>query len=188
MCSSDLCKEFFPDKVLIFTEGCVELTTTQTTMAAKANSGVAGQIEASSAPWEFGECYAHDIMGNINQGLSHYIDWNLLLDEGGGPNHVGNYCSAPIICDTEQQKLIYQPSYCFIGHLSKYVPVGSKRIAHSKYTSDLEINTFVTPQGEKVVVVLNETESKLPLKIKDVVTNVIGETCIMPKSITTFIY
>ena len=183
-----LCKELFPDKELIFTEGCVEITTTATTMAAKASEGANGEIKATKAPWEFGECYAHDIMGNINNGLSHYIDWNLLLDEVGGPNHVNNFCSAPIICDTVNQELLYQPSYCFIGHLSKYVPVGSKRVAHSKYTSDLQVNTFITPEGKTVIVVLNETDKEMELKIKDVVTNQLADTTIGPKTITTFIY
>ena len=183
-----LCKEFFPDKELIFTEGCVELTTTATTMAQKANENGEGKIEATKAPWEIGECYAHDIMGNINNGLSCYIDWNLLLDEVGGPNHVDNFCSAPIICDTVNNRLIYQPSYCFIGHLSKYVPVGSKRIAHSKYTSDLVVNTFLTPEETVIVVVLNETNRQIELNIKDVKKNQLANTVIGPKTVTTFIY
>ncbi|ONI40384.1 hypothetical protein AN639_00960 [Candidatus Epulonipiscium fishelsonii] len=183
-----LCREFFPSKELIFAEGCVELTTTATTMAMKANSASNGKCTAIEGPWEFGECYAHDIMGNINHGLNQYIDWNLLLDETGGPNHVSNFCSAPIMCDTINQKLIYQPPYYFIGHLSKYVPAGSKRIAHSKYTSDLTINTFLTPKDEVVVVVLNTTENEIPLNVKDVVTDSIFATNIKAKSITTFIY
>ncbi|OON91071.1 MAG: hypothetical protein ATN32_02675 [Candidatus Epulonipiscium fishelsonii] len=183
-----LCKEFFPDKELIFTEGCVELTTTATSMALKANNASGGKCVATEGPWEFGECYAHDIMGNINNGLNQYIDWNLLLDETGGPNHVNNFCSAPLMCDTINQKLIYQPSYYFIAHLSKYIPVGSRRIAHSKYTADLTINTFLTPKDEVVVVVLNTTENKIPLNIKDVVSDSIVETNIKAKSINTFIY
>lgn len=182
-----LCKELFPDKELIFTEGCVELTTTVTTMAAKANEA-GGEIVATEAPWEFGECYAHDIMGNLNNGMSHYIDWNLLLDEQGGPNHVNNFCSAPIMCDTINQKLIYQPSYCFIGHMSKYIPIGSKRIAHSKYTSDLEVVTFITPDHKTIIVVMNQNDKEIELNIKDVVSNRITKAMINPKTITTFIY
>ena len=40
--------------------------------------------------------YAHDIIGNLNEGMSVFLDWNLVLDELGGPNHVKNFCDAPI--------------------------------------------------------------------------------------------
>ena len=36
--------------------------------------------------------YAHDMLGNLSAGVNGILDWNLLLDEEGGPNHVGNYC------------------------------------------------------------------------------------------------
>lgn len=178
-----LCKEFFPDKELIFTEGCVELS-----MNAPTNSGGNELVEVSNSPWEFGEKYAHDLIGNFNNGLSSYIDWNLLLDTQGGPNHVGNYCSAPIICDAVNQKIIFQPSYYFIGHLSKFVPVGSKRIAHSSFTNKLESVAFITPQQQVVVVVLNPSEKEIPIVLKDVVNEQIASLTISKQSITTLLY
>lgn len=47
------------------------------------------------------EMYAHDILGNFNAGMNAYLDWNIYLDEQGGPNHVKNYCDAPVMCDTK---------------------------------------------------------------------------------------
>lgn len=44
--------------------------------------------------------YAHDIIGNLNEGMSVFLDWNLVLDELGGPNHVKNFCDAPYLFDT----------------------------------------------------------------------------------------
>ncbi|CDF57108.1 O-Glycosyl hydrolase family 30 [Thermobrachium celere DSM 8682] len=38
----------------------------------------------------------------------------------GGPNHVGNYCDAPIIVDTENDRVYYQSSYYYIGHFSRF--------------------------------------------------------------------
>ena len=36
--------------------------------------------------------YAHDIMGVLNAGGSGWLDWNLILNTTGGPNHVDNVC------------------------------------------------------------------------------------------------
>jgi glucosylceramidase len=178
-----LCKEFFPDKELIFTEGCVELS-----KDAPTNSGGNELVEVSNSPWEFGEKYAHDLIGNFNNGLASYIDWNLLLDTQGGPNHVGNYCSAPIICDAVNQEIIFQPSYYFIGHFSKFVPAGSKRIAHSSFTNKLESVAFITPQQQVVVVILNSSEKDIPIVLKDVASQEVASLVIRKQSITTLLY
>ncbi len=44
----------------------------------------------------------HEIMGDLNAGMCAFYDWNLLLDEQGGPNHVGNFCHAPFLYDTKE--------------------------------------------------------------------------------------
>ena len=184
----ELCREQFPDKDLLFTEGCVELTTAETSMAVKAAESGGKLDSVSKAPWEFGECYAHDMMGNFNHGMTAFLDWNLLLDTQGGPNHVNNFCSAPIICDAKNNEFYLQPSYCFIAHMSRYIPVGSKRIAHSSYTSDLEVSTFLTPEQKTVVVVLNKNEKDIPFCLKDEVSNSIADFVSPAKSISTLIY
>ena len=184
----ELCREQFPDKDLLFTEGCVELTTAETSMAVKAAESGGKLVSVSKAPWEFGECYAHDMMGNFNHGMTAFLDWNLLLDTQGGPNHVNNFCSAPIMCDAKNNECYLQPSYCFIAHMSRYIPVGSKRIAHSSYTSDLEVSTFLTPEQKTVVVVLNKNEKDIPFCLKDEVSNSIADFVSPAKSISTLIY
>ena len=102
--------------------------------------------------------YMHDILGNINSGMNAYIDWNLLLNEQGGPNHVGNYCDAPIMYDREDKKLDFKLSYHYIGHLSRYILPGAQRILVSKYTDVLETAGFVNPNRERVLVLLNRSE------------------------------
>jgi glucosylceramidase len=39
------------------------------------------------------------MINDLNRWTVGWIDWNLLLDEQGGPNHVGNFCSAPFLAD-----------------------------------------------------------------------------------------
>ncbi|WP_256761665.1 glycoside hydrolase family 30 beta sandwich domain-containing protein [Cohnella sp. WQ 127256] len=138
----------FPDKQLVFTEGCHE-----------------GGVQLGS--WKSGERYAHDIIGNLNNWMSGWTDWNIVLDEQGGPNHVGNYCDAPIIADTQSDTLTFQSSYYYIGHFSKYIRPGAVRIASSKYTDKLETIAFKNVDGTIVVVVLNRTDEDLPYTLRN---------------------
>ncbi|MCU1806406.1 hypothetical protein [Cytobacillus firmus] len=51
----------------------------------------------------------------MNNHLEAWIDWNLVLNEEGGPNHVWNYCDAPVIVDTKKDEVHYNSSYYYIG-------------------------------------------------------------------------
>lgn len=101
--------------------------------------------------------YAHDIIGNLNAGMNGYIDWNLLLDEEGGSNHVGNFCEVPIMYDLEKDDIDVKLSFYYIGHFSKFVEVGAKRILVSRYTDKIESVGFLNPDGKRVLVILNKT-------------------------------
>lgn len=85
------------------------------------------------------------MIGDFNNGMSGFLDWNVLLDERGGMNHVDNFCGAPLIYDHNEKKLLRQSSYCFIRHMSAYVPAGSRVVAHSCYRGDISVATFLTP-------------------------------------------
>jgi glucosylceramidase len=143
-----LTNESFPDKELIFTEGCIE------------NGPRIGE-------WETGERYAHDLIGNLNHFMNGWVDWNLLLNEEGGPNHVGNFCDSPIIADTKKQTLTINSSYYYIAHFSKFIPPSSKRIGLSRFTQDLEVTAFLTPEDKIITVVLNQTENDIPFTLRE---------------------
>lgn len=148
--SVGLVKEVFPDQELYFTEGCVEY------------SRFADSNEVAKA-----EMYAHDMIGNFNAGMNGYMDWNLLLDEKGGPNHVNNYCAAPIMCNPKEDTVEKRLSYYYIGHFSKFVKRGAKRIAVSKYTDKLDVTAFLNPDGERVVVIMNKSDASMPVTIRE---------------------
>jgi hypothetical protein len=109
-----LVRETFPEKKLLFTEGTVD-------------SFKAEDIHN----WRLGEYYGRSMINDFNDGAVGWADWNVLLDERGGPNHVGNYCFAPVHADTKTGELIYTNSYYYIGHFSKFVRPGARRIASS---------------------------------------------------------
>jgi glucosylceramidase len=132
----------FPDKQLIFTEGCQE-----------------GGPHIGS--WDLGERYATSIINDLNRWTVAWIDWNLILNEQGGPNHVGNYCSAPIIVDTRSKDLLYQSSYYYIGHFSRFILPGDK-IINSKNTNDkIDVLSSINDQNIVNTVIQNKNESRV---------------------------
>ena len=137
----------FPDKKLLFTEGCVEKA-------------------VNMGKWENGERYGHDILGDLNHGAVGWVDWNLILDEQGGPNHVGNFCDAPVIADTRKNKVVYGNSYFYIGHFSRFIRPGARRVGVSRYTDKLEVAAFRNRDGSLAVVVLNRTEEALKYSLR----------------------
>ncbi len=161
--------ETFPDKKLIFTEGCVE-------------SFKLDKINE----WRLGERYGYSMLNDFNCGTIAWTDWNILLDDKGGPNHVGNFCFAPVHADTQAGKLYYTNSYYYIGHFSKFIPAGSKRIATSSNRDVLQSTAFVTPEGKISVVVLNTTDQKLPYRLW--VDGQAAEAVSLPHSIMTLVF
>lgn len=133
-----LTRDFFPGKILFHTEGC--------TGYSKFNPNDEVQN---------GEIYGHDIIGDLNAGANGYIDWNLVLDNRGGPNHKLNYCNSPIMINSNKTDYIKNLTYYYIGHFSKFIMQGAKKIAFSKYTSDIEVTSFKNPDNSIVIVLMN---------------------------------
>ena len=90
--------------------------------------------------WNWGERYGNSMINDFNSGAVGWTDWNILLDETGGPNHVQNFCYAPVHADTKTGQLIYMNSYYYIGHFSKFIKPGAKRIISSPSRSQLIYN------------------------------------------------
>lgn len=166
----------FPEKHLVFTEGCVELVN---------HSGHTSSNNGIGA-WKHGETYGRNIINDFNNYNEAWIDWNLVLNEEGGPNYVGNYCEAPIIINRKTDKVEYNWSYYYIGHFSRYIKPGAVRISCLNDTEKKVYSVaFKNPDGEIVVVVQNELNRRhrLTLAIDGMGIN----TELPPHSITTFI-
>ena len=143
-------KKMYPEKKIFFTEGCVEY------------SRFADSREIQKA-----EMYAHDMMGNLNAGIEAVFDWNLLLDEKGGPNHVGNFCAAPMMCNPKGGMPEKRLSYYYIGHFSRYIKRGARQVMSSRYTDRVETAAFLNPDGERVVVILNKTDAPVEITVRE---------------------
>ena len=160
--------KLYPNKKLVFTEGCYEY--------------YLGEAHLRSVA----ERYAHDIIGNFNNYCNAFCDWNLLLDEQGGPNHVQNYCHAPIMADVENDVLMINDAYYYIGHFSKYIEKGAVRIGSSKFSSNIETVSFRNPNGTIVSVVLNRTDTDIDFAFR--LCNNIVEDVAKAHSISTYIF
>jgi glucosylceramidase len=174
----DVFHGLFSDKLIIASEQC---------------TGKGKTIYAS------GEKYAHDIIGDLNNWANAWVDWNMVLDENGDPDHwkdeqhatgvleekiwVGE---APIVFDREKGSLDIRSSYYYMGHFSKFIRRGAKRIGYSVYDSTLEVCAFDNPDGSIVCVVLNRTdeEKKFALRFQERLADVQMKA----HSICTFVF
>ncbi|MGM0675766.1 MAG: glycoside hydrolase family 30 protein, partial [Spirochaetota bacterium] len=164
--------DLFPDTHLLFTEGCQE-----------------GGVHLGS--WKTGERYARNMIGDFNNWCEGYLDWNLVLDEMGGPNHVNNLCDAPIIADTRSGELHYNSSYYAIGHFSRYVAHRSRRVG-IEGTSALQSVAFENPDGSIALVMLNGTDEEASYDVSLAAEAVDEPTCargtLAPHAIATIVW
>lgn len=139
-----LVHDAYPDKALVFTEG------TEATFSAE-----------SVKEWRWGEVFGRSMIMDLNNWASGWVAWNVLLDERGGPNHLGNYCMAPIICNTKSGELTYMNSFYYLGHFSRFIRPGAKRIVCSSNADELLATAFLNENGTLAVVVMNQSDRDL---------------------------
>jgi glucosylceramidase len=140
--------ESYPDKYLLFTEGCAESFRPD-----------------GYQTWKNAERYGRSMINDFNNGTVGWTDWNILLDEKGGPNHVENFCFAPMHADTKTGELIYTPSYYYIGHFSKFIRPDAKRVSTVSSRSHLLSTSFINKDGNTVTVVMNQSDLEIKYKL-----------------------
>ena len=136
-----LVHDAFPEKHLIYTEGGLGPGTLDD--AVKSNQ------------WDNAEHLATSIIEDLNNWTEGWVFWNLLLDDTGGPCHVGCHGLAPIMYDSRKNELVYLNTYYVFGHFSRFIKPGAKRIAATSNNDDLLTTAFLNPDGKVAVVVLN---------------------------------
>lgn len=136
--------EAWPDKPLLLTEAAVEKFD-----------------PARYQHWPNAERYGSAMINDLNNGAVGWTDWNMLLDETGGPNHVGNLCFAPIHADTRTGELIYTPSYYYIGHFSKFIRPDARRVGAASSRSNLLATSFLNQDGTLATVVMNPSDKEI---------------------------
>jgi glucosylceramidase len=114
--------------------------------------------------WANGERYGSEILADLNAGSSGWVDWNMLLDSRGGPNHVGNYCFA-LLHASDDGQLIYTPSYAYMGHFTRYIKPKARRVSAAASRSTLDATAFRNADGSLAVVVMNRGEQPVHYRL-----------------------
>ena len=141
----DYIHEKYPNLHLVMTEGCVELLLDK-------------NKQKSIGDFSHAEKYIHQMINDFNHYCEGYIDWNLSLDSHGGPNHVGNYCEAPIMID-ENGEMKFMYSYYAIAHFAKFIEPGAYRISSSVNNDDIELVSYQNPCKNLIIVIFNKSNN-----------------------------
>ncbi|XP_050666978.1 lysosomal acid glucosylceramidase-like [Leptidea sinapis] len=127
--------------------------------------------------WRKGETYIVTILDNLVNHYVAWVDWNMAVDLQGGPNWAQNFGDSEIVVNSTSDEFYKQPMYYVLGHFSKFIPRGSKRIDVIRRTAvkvDVDENNiyssypdrkdvydhvaFLTPRETVVVVLANYEE------------------------------
>ncbi|XP_072389163.1 lysosomal acid glucosylceramidase-like [Diabrotica undecimpunctata] len=160
----------YPDKFIIITEAC--------------NGYILQQVFLGE--WEGAERYAGDIIENINNWASGWIDWNMALDMEGGPTFIKNYVDAPIIVNSAENEFYKQPSYYALSHVSKFAPKGTVRLQVTTDISGVGVTALMRPDGSVAVIILNTNFEEVETTIRDTAGDI--SLKLTPKSITSVVY
>jgi glucosylceramidase len=138
--------EAYPDKKLIFTEGC--------------NEGYDLERLENEDP-RLAERYGKAMINDFNNGTVAWTDWNILLDETGGPNHVGNFCFSPVHGNTKTNVLTFTNTFYYIGHFSKFIRPGAKRISSVSSSNSILATAFKNEDNTIAIIAMNTTDTPL---------------------------
>ncbi|KAI6176108.1 Glucosylceramidase [Aphelenchoides bicaudatus] len=138
-----------PDKFFIATEAC---------------NGYSF-LEPGPKPgdWSNGMAYAIDILDDLQNWVTAWNEWNIAVDEQGGPTFAKNYVDASIIVNTTAKEFYKNPSFYVLGQFSKFIRPGSVRIDLNMANFDkkqLDAVAFRTPTNQFVVVLVNRNGEK----------------------------
>lgn len=115
--------------------------------------------------------YARNIIVSIDHWLRGWIDWNIVLDHNGGPNHVGNFCGAPIMIDTNTKQVYYTPIYYVLAQFSRTIRPGDKAVQTKQSLDNLNedaLHACATVNKDNLLSVqlLNTTKKPIEYSLK----------------------
>ena len=132
-------REKYPDKLLINSEMCC------------------GYSKYNEKEWlSAAEYYLRDIIGDMNAGVNAYLDWNILLDEYGGPTHSKNYVKSASI--RVNDAYIKTPIYYYLYHVSHFIS-NECIIIDNKNNTNLKVVGFKSKDKLSVILMNNSNQS-----------------------------
>ncbi len=116
--------------------------------------------------------YARNIIVSLDHWVSGWVDWNIVLDRKGGPNHVDNFCGAPIMIDTKTGEVYYAPVFWVLAQFSRTIRPGDKAVwtrlelGDGLEEGDLYACATVNGEGMVALQVLNTAKEGVRLKLQ----------------------
>lgn len=165
----------YPGKGLIHSEGCIDAMGDDEKIGVWLEDDWYWRKEATDWGWIWAPekdkkdhpkyspfyRYTRDLIGGLNHNLVGWIDWNMILNTRGGPNHARNYCLAPILVNSGRDSVYYTPLYYSVAHISKFMRPGSIRIGLTGADDEFMATAFKNPDGNIAIAVFNLlTENK----------------------------
>ncbi|XP_059620577.1 lysosomal acid glucosylceramidase [Phlebotomus argentipes] len=146
----DSASDKFPEKLIINTESCIGDKPLQTH----------GPILGS---WDRAEEYILAYIEDLQHSVNGWIDWNLLLNEDGGPNYVSNHVESAVIVNKTSDEAYKQPLFYAIGHFSRFIPEGSVRVLVT--STDSQVHCVGFERADSKIVVIMYNKRKNPVKM-----------------------
>ncbi|MFW0717210.1 glycoside hydrolase family 30 protein [Pedobacter sp. N23S346] len=105
------------------------------------------------------------IIGATRNWSRNVLEWNLAADANYNPHTDKGGCTSCLGAITISPAVSRNVAYYVIGHASKFVPMGSVRIA-SNLPENLQNVAFQTPDGKYVLIVCNNNNAETTFNIK----------------------
>ncbi|XP_058456410.1 lysosomal acid glucosylceramidase [Malaya genurostris] len=171
----DQAVRLYPDKLLFNTEASLGDKPFQTH----------GPILGS---WDRAESYITYILQDLQHSVHGWIDWNLMLNEIGGPNYAKNYVESAVVVNTTSGKEVYkQPIFYGLGHFSRFITEGSTRFETTTSDSAVIVVGFTRPDQKTTLVFYNKKSSSCEVIVKDPERGV-AQLHLPPKSVHSLLY
>lgn len=185
----DSLHNLYPDKCLLHTEGCID------NLGCDAWEGVRDPAGFKESGWWLNDSfwwnknatdwaystpfwpdwhpayapvhrYAQYIIDGVNHWMTGYIDWNIVLDSIGGPNHVSNFCGAQVMIDHQNDVIYYTPYYYALKQISRAMRPGDVVLGiEGVEDPDLHICAVEKPDGTIAITALNTGKTVLEFPI-----------------------
>lgn len=177
--------DVWPDKHLILTEACNGGNNYVDPEWGNADKPHPQGLNLHEGVWEGGERYGRNMIRDFNRWTEAWTDWNMVVDQTGGPRHLPRGCGAPFVYDTKTKELRPQIAYQYIRHFTDFVKAGARRVAVTTGLDKVEATAFANPDGTLVTVIMNAGDA--PRKVLFHAAGLQGEFELAARSIRTIV-
>lgn len=169
----DLLHRRYPDKFLMHTESCplhmpgkiLSMSPGEDGVLNNAGDEAASLLSPQKIDHNDAIAYAHDIIGDLNHGMQGWMDWNMIVDQNGGPRHVTGGFGAPLVYE-ENGSCRTTIMYEYLKAIASAFRPGAVRIGKSVFGRDVEAAACRNKDGSYGLILLNQARSDLSVNIR----------------------